>query len=163
MSGGVGDELQADGGTPGLGRRLVHRADRDVVDGLLASRVHLLRCVRRETDDSLRAEQLPRLGHRRVILADVHAIGIGLQCQVGPVVHHEQDVVLGADHLEALGGTENFVIVQVLAAELHQIDAALQRRVQERVGPGIAYQVEASLGELLLASRHAVSLARPWR
>ena len=87
------------------------RADRDVVDGLLARRVHLPRRMCREADDSLLAEQLPRLGHRRVVLADVHAVGVGLQRQVGPVVHHEQGVVLGADRLEALGGTENFVIV----------------------------------------------------
>ena len=85
------DVVEAGGGPPGLGRRRVHRPDGEVVDvGVGLGGVRLRRRVRRAPDDPVRADDRARLGRRRVVLADVDAVGRARLHEVGPVVEDEQ-------------------------------------------------------------------------
>ena len=107
-----------------------------------------------------RPDDLSRLRHRRVVLADVHAVGSGGGDQVRPVVEDEEGVVGGArPGKPARGIQQELVIGGVLHAELHDVDAAAQRALQEGIRARVADQVQASLREALAAVVHAASLA----
>ena len=96
----VRDQLEADRRAPLFGRRLPDRADADVVDGRLAGGRDLLLGVGREADDRVGPEQLARLAGRGVVLADVDAVGVAGERQVGVVVDDEEGAVGVAEAAE---------------------------------------------------------------
>ena len=156
--GGVGDELQPDRRPPRFRRRLPDRADADVVDRPLVGRGDLLLGVGREADDRVGPEQLARRLGRGVVLADVDAVGVAGAGQVGIVVDDEEGAVGVADAAEGRGGALDLRPAQLLLAQLHDVDAAAQRRAQQRfgvlaAGPRVADEVEARGAQPLAAQR----------
>ena len=73
--------------------------------------------------------------------------------------------MLGAQAGVAPAGRDQLVIGRgrVLDPQLHDVDAAAQRRVQERVRSCVTDEVQASLRKALAAIVHGVSLAGPHR
>ena len=97
----VRDRAEADRRAALLRRRRVDGADGEVVDAL--GRVGLRLGVRRQPDDPVVADERARLGDRRVVLADVHAVGAGPRDEVGAVVEDEQRARLVAQLARDLG------------------------------------------------------------
>ncbi len=131
MRDGVADELDADGGAPLLGRRLVHRADADVVDERGVDGVDLRLGVGRQADQHVRADDLPDLLDRQVFLADVHAVGAGLGGHRGTVVDDEQRADALAQRARGVGHGGQLVVGQALLAELDDVRPARHRGAQE--------------------------------
>ncbi len=156
---GVRHELDTDGGTARLRRRRVDGPDADVVDSGRRRRVDLRRTVRREADDPILADGGARLSHRDVVLTDMDTVGTARRRKVRPVVDDEQRTVLTAARGETLRGGEHLGIGSVLAAQLHDVDTAAQRGVDERERLRVADEVQPSRGEALEPIGHAPSLA----
>ena len=121
----------------------MHRSHADVVHLRLgARRVDLRGGVGGEADDALGPDELARLRHRHVVLADVDPVGVGLAHEVGAVVEDERHAAGGAHELVAPGHADDLAIAGVLEAQLDEIDAAAQRLLEERVGARVADEVE---------------------
>ena len=91
----------------------MHRPDRQVVDvGVGGGRGALVGRVRGEPDDPLRPDDGARLGGRRVVLADVHAVGADRDREVRPVVEHEQRPRVRGGAPERLGRAADAVVVE---------------------------------------------------
>ena len=118
----------------------------------------------READDRVRAEQRSRLGRRHVVLADVDPVGVAGAGQVGVVVDDEEGAVGVAEAAEGVRGELDLAPRQRLLAQLHDVDAAVQRRPQQRLGilavrARLAAEVEARGAQPLAAQR---SLGLGW-
>ena len=85
----VPDQRLPDRSAARLRRRGVDRAHADVVGQRLARRRYLPRRVRGDAHDRIRPEQGTRLVHGGVLLTNVDAVGLALERQLGPVVHHQ--------------------------------------------------------------------------
>jgi hypothetical protein len=72
-----------------------------------------------DANDAVQAQDAPRLGIGRVLLADMHAVASRRQREVGTVVHEESDAALLGDGPERVGGTAYRVVVGLLEAKLH--------------------------------------------
>ena len=96
----------------------------------------------READQELLAHLFAHLAGRRVVLADMHAVGPRGQRQVGPVIQPEQHVVLAAYRAEARGHLEQRVVVQLLVAKLDHVDPATERRREHVLRGGVHDEVE---------------------
>ena len=131
MRGGVAHQLEADGRAPGLGRGRVDRADADVVDEPRVDRVDLRRRVGGEPDQHVGADELAHLAHRHVLLADVHAVGAHLARDERAVVDDQQRAESLAERPRGVGDRDELLVREVLLAQLHDVDAAGDRRAQE--------------------------------
>ena len=72
-----------------------------------------------------------RLGDRRVVLADVDAVGAAGLDQVGPVVEEEERAVASAAARETAAAARAALASRRLLAQLDHVDAAAQRRVEQ--------------------------------
>ena len=90
----------------------------------------------------------------RVVLAHVDAVGLGRDGKVGPVVHDEQRAVLVGDVPEHLRRVEHLLIARLLVAQLHHVDAARERRAQERLRTPVADEVEPGACEAVATIAH---------
>ena len=94
-----------------------------------------------------------RLGDRHVVLADVDAVGAAGLDQVGPVVEEEERPVTSAARAKRLATRDQLLgAARRLLAQLDHVDAAAQRRVEQRprvgaVRAGLADEIEARGGE----------------
>ena len=101
-----------------------------------------------EPDEHVRADDLAGLGDRHVLLADVHAVGAHRRGDVGAVVEDEQRAVRVAGVGGHACGFGEELVLQVLLAQLHHVDAARDRRGEEFAqvaiaGHAVAYEVQA--------------------
>ena len=142
-----------------LGGRLPDRAGADLV-GPGVTRgpdrgVELFRRVRREADQRAGAGLGARLGDRRVLLADVDAVGAAGLDQLRVVVDEEQGAVLVRGAPERLGQGNDLVgAPRRLLAQLDHVHAAAERRSQQRLrvaGARAAFadEVEAGFAQAL--------------
>src|SRR5688572_1942945 len=159
---GMLDQPEADGGAALLGRRLPDRADADVVGALgaggFARLRYLLLGVGREADDRIGTEGGPRLGDRRVVLAQVDAIGSAGRGQGGVVVDGEEGAVGVGEAAEGRAGALDRAAVERLLAQLDDVDAAVESGEEKRLGilaPGarVADEVEAGGAQPLAPQR----------
>ncbi len=74
--------------------------------------------------------------------------------QIRAVVDDQQRVVLGARRLEPPRRRDQLRVVAVLRPQLHDVDAAAQRGVQELVGHGVADQVQPGVRQAVTAVDH---------
>src|SRR4051794_24975675 len=122
---------------------------------------------RREADEALRADGAPSLLERRILLADVDAVGAGPLHERGPVVEDEEGAVLGTRAPEGLRRAHEVVGRQLLVAELDDVDAAAKGSIEERrriaaVRTRLEHEIEPRAGEAG-ASRGAVHGGGPYR
>ena len=76
-------------------------------------------------------DNAPRLGIAHVLLADMDAVAIELERQIGPVVHDEGDAALLADRPQRVGNAGDRAVVNAFEAQLEGRDiAAVQRGAQ---------------------------------
>ncbi len=155
MGGRVADELEAHGRPPWLGRGGMDGSDADVVGPGRHRRVDLLGAVGREADEPLVAYLGSGLWHRGIVLADVDAVGVDCRGQIRSVVEDEQRAVLGAQGAKAPAGDEDLLVVGVLAAQLHDVDAALEGGAQKMVGAGVADEVQPRACQPVMAVTHS--------
>ncbi len=104
--------------------------------------------MRREPDQLLAAEQLPRGGGRRVVLAEVNPVGVERGDEVGAVVDQEQCSVLAAGAADDRAGVEELLIGGPLVAQLDGADATAEAVAEEgrqraTTGARVAHEVEA--------------------
>ena len=91
VRGRVADQLEADGRAARLGRRLVHRARRRCSRRAPESTASISAGAWVESPISMsRPDELAHLDHRHVVLADVDAVGAGLDGDAGAVVDDQQ-------------------------------------------------------------------------
>ena len=93
---------------------------------------------------------------RHVVLADVHAVGAHLRGDVGAVVEDEQRAVRFAHIGRHACGFGEEAVVQALLAQLHDVDAAGDRRGQEVLelaltGHAVAHEIQPRGGEACAA------------
>ncbi len=155
-------ELQPDRRSPGFRRRLPDGSDTDVVDRQGPGSLNLLLGMGGEADDGVGAEQRPRFLDGAVVLAEVHPVGVAGAGKVGVVVDDEQGAVGVAEAAEGRGGALDLRPPQLLLAQLDDVDAAAQRRPQQRfgvlaAGSRVADEIEAG-GAQALAAQRAVGL-----
>src|SRR4051794_7647521 len=86
------------------------------------------------------------------------AVGVAGAGQVGIVVDDEESAVGVADAAEGRSGAFDLTPSQLLLAQLDDVDAAAQRRPQQRLGvltvrPRVADEVEARRAQALAAQR----------
>ena len=103
-------------------------------------------------------EDRARLAHRHVVLADVDAVGVAGSGQVGVVVDDEEGAVGVAEAAEGARRRLDLAPRQRLLAQLDDVDAAAQRRPQQRLGvlavrQRVADEVEARRAQPLAAQR----------
>ncbi|MPN13279.1 hypothetical protein SDC9_160600 [bioreactor metagenome] len=103
--------------------------------------------MRRASDQHLRPQHRPGLLGGEVALSDVEHVGADEQCDVGPVVHREQPVVLGGDPAEQLQGRDLVTRLEALVPQLDDVHPTVVGSVQERLqvallGAGVGAQVE---------------------
>ena len=125
---GMPHELDPDGLEARLRRRLVDRADAEVVDvGVGVRCLHLRGRVGREADQHLRARPAGARSRRARLPGRRHAVGVAPDRKLRPVVHHEQCAggVAELAQLEPRG--HEFAVRCVLVAKLHDVDAAPKR------------------------------------
>ena len=93
--------------------------------------------------------QRPGLGDRRVVLADVNAVGAARLDQLGVVVQEEERAVAIGGAAKRLRERDELLgAARRLLAELDHVGAAAKRGVEERLGiavagPRVADEVEA--------------------
>jgi hypothetical protein len=73
----------------------------------------------------------------------VYAVGAAALDEIGPVVEDEQRTVRLTGAAERLCSGDELVVPQILLAQLHEIDAAAQRRFEQIFGDAPRYEVEA--------------------
>jgi hypothetical protein len=155
VPGGVIEQLQSDGLAIGLRRRRVDRSVADEV-GVVGHRVDLPGRVGGQADEDVGPDDLTRLGHRRVVLADVHAVGAGGRGDVGPVVDDEQRPRLRAQVAGDRARGQQRVVGRRLVAQLEQVGAARKGGLQNLgqrspAGPGVGDEVQACAAQALAA------------
>ena len=148
----MADQVEPGGGTALLGGRLPDRPGADLVGPGIAGRaesgVELLRRMRGEPDEGARPREGARLRDRRVVLADVNAVGAAGGDEVGAVVQEEQGAVLVRGPAKRLGERDELVrAARRLLAQLDHIDASSEGRIQKGRGiavarPAVADEVE---------------------
>ena len=156
--GGVGDELEADARAALFGRRLPDRPDADVVDrqpGRGARSAPRSGSSGRRSPPG-RAARGPRPPRRRPGRRGRRRRA-GLR-QLGVVVDDEEGAVGVAEAAEGERGELDLAAGQRLLAQLDDVDAAAERRAQERLGVaaarvGVADEVEARGAQPLAAQR----------
>ena len=74
------------------------------------------------------------LGGGHVVLAEVDAVGVADAGEVGIVVDDEEGAVGVAEPAEGAGRAGDRVLVELLLAELDDVGAAGQRRLQQQFG-----------------------------
>src|SRR6185369_8700561 len=84
-------------------------------------------------DDRLRAEQLPRLGGGHVVLPDVDTVGVAGPGQLGVVVDDEEGAVGVAEAAVGERRQLDLAARRLLLPQLDDVDAAGQRRAQQRL------------------------------
>jgi hypothetical protein len=160
----VPHQIETDRLVFGLGRGGVHRPHAEVVDP--GHGVHLRGRVRGETDQGIAAHHPAHLRRRRVVLAHVHAVRCAGDRKLGPVVHDEQRVVGVAEPPEYATRAHDVPLVPGLLAQLHDIDARLQRGTQQLLrvataGACVTHEVKARACQPLApALRRDVGLDR---
>jgi glycine oxidase len=133
----VAEELYADGRATGLGGRLMHRPDADVVDerrAVLAARprrVDLLASMRREADQHVGPHEPAHLRDRHVLLADVDAVGPRLGGHPRTVVDDQERPEALAQHPRGVSDGGELIVGQLLLAQLHDIHSARDRAAQQ--------------------------------
>jgi hypothetical protein len=60
------------------------------------------------------------------------AVGTARRDEIRPVVEHEERVVCVARGTKRRGRCDERIVVQVLVAELHDVDTSTQGRIQQR-------------------------------
>lgn len=150
---GGAHQLEADAGPPRLGGRRPHRTDAEVAEvGLGTGGAQLRAVVGGQAEGDAVAEDPARLRAGEVPLAEMQHGGAGGRRDVGAVVHRPEpavplgDLTEDAEELELLGGLE------VLVAELDDVDATGVGGVDEgrevsAVAAGIGADVELSIRE----------------
>ena len=86
----------------------------------------------REPDEGVGTQDATGQRDRRVVLADVHAVGPGLERQVGTVVQDEGHTVLVADGDGRAGSIQERSGLEVLVAQLHDVHPAVDARGEKR-------------------------------
>src|SRR5439155_18250706 len=96
----------------------------------------------------------------RVVLADVDAVGLHLEGQVGAVIEDERDVAVATHTSREARPLEQQPGVEVLLAQLDHVDPAGDAPLEERgqVGTVRGAEVQASPGECV--ARHPPATAR---
>ena len=131
----------------------MHRPHADVVGP--SGTVDLLGGVGGESDQQLGTERLARHLHRRVVLPQVHAVGVRGLHQIGAVVEDEQRPVLAAHSREHPGRVERLVVARVLHPQLNDVDAPAERLAEEPLGPAFAHQVEPCVQQAFATGVHS--------
>jgi glycine oxidase len=158
VRGGVAHQLDADGRTAELRRRLVDGSDTDVVDERRAvgvgrsGRVDLRLGVRREADQHVVAEQRADVGDGRVVLSDVRAVGADLARDERAVVDDQQRADPLAQRARGVRDGGELVVGELLVAQLHDVDAAGDSRADHvgqlaPAGFGVADQIQPRGGD----------------
>ena len=80
----------------------------------------------RQPDDRVRTKDPARQRHRSVVLAQVNAIGLRLERQVGTVIEDEWHAVLVAHVRRDPGSSQQWASVEILVAQLDDVDATRQ-------------------------------------
>ena len=99
------------------------RADADVVGTVEDGSLRLVDVVRAHAQDSVRPDNLAGFDGGKVFLADVDAVGIGEDRDIGAVVDDAENVVLAAEGNELAGALEEFAAVKGFLAELQAVGA----------------------------------------
>ena len=87
-----------------------------------------------ETPTSRSPDSCARFRERHVALAHVDAVGAARLDEIRPVVEDEERAVGVAGATERRRGRDELVVRQLLVPELDDVDAAAERRVEQRVG-----------------------------
>ena len=118
-----------------------------------------------DADDAPQSEHAPRLVIGCVLLPDVDAVAAGGERQVGPVVHHEQRIVLVAQRAQPPARRHDLLVGPLLLAKLDEIHPAAQGGLHHRVRGtavhlGIDHEIQVRTAQTLapaLAIRHALN------
>ena len=108
--------------------------------------------MRRQPDEPLRTDERARLGDRRVVLADVDAVGRACFDEIGPVVEDEERAVAVARAPERRGCGDELRVRQLLLPELDDVDASAECGIEQRIGlrsvrAGLNHQAQPGAGE----------------
>ncbi len=139
MLGRVPDEVQPDRRATRLGRSGEDGAHAEVVG---IGRVDIARRVRREADGQAEPAHCRR---RQVVLADVHEVGADELREVGTIVDDERNVVTPRHLTGDLEGRQQLTVGCALVANLHDVDAAANRGLQQvgKVRSQTGHEVQA--------------------
>ena len=128
-------------------RRRCERGHPDVVGAVDVAQ--LFECRDREPEQPIGPDERPRLRDRHVAAADVNAVGAARLDEIRPVVEDEERAVLHARGSERLGGGDERVVVELLVAELDDVDPATQRRLEDVSVTAGEDEVEAGASQSL--------------
>ena len=102
----------------------VHRANADIIEKLERSGLRLFDAAQAQPDDGRAPEQQARIGHRHIVLSDMHAVGFGRERDIDAVIDQQRH----AGRLQHVAQGSRFLHhgarAAVLVAQLHQRRAA---------------------------------------
>ncbi len=119
---GVAHELEPDGRPSRLGGRLVQRTDADVVDQRLLDGVDLPTRMGGQPDQHVRPDELADLDGGHVLLSDVHPVRPHLDRDRGAVVDDQERSQPLTQSPRRKGYSGQLAVVEVLLAQLHDLD-----------------------------------------
>jgi hypothetical protein len=129
--GGEGDGLGDLAGVVGAGENVAglggggeDGTDADVISAVEEGLAGLFDAMGADAEEFVGAEEFADVGGGEVGLADVNAVGVGEEGDVGAVVDDAEDVVLAAEGDELVGAAEEVAGLQVFFTELEAVGAA---------------------------------------
>ena len=121
----------------------------------------MFRRLDREPDQPVVPDEPPGLGDRRVAPADVDAVGVRLEDEVGAVVEDEERAVLVAGAAEGTGRLEELAVRKLLVAQLDDVDTAAQCGVEAGSPACLHDEVEQRALEPLAPAHRSASSSCP--
>ena len=87
---------------------------------------------------ALASKQEPRVGHRHIVLADMHAVGFGSERNINPIVDKQRNALRLKHRAQAARLLDHRARRPVLVAQLHQRGAAgdVCRQIGKRAAAG---------------------------
>ena len=108
----------------------VDAADRDIVEQLERRGLGLFHRLDAQADDRTAAEQQPRIGHRHVVLADVHAVGFGGERDVDAIIDQQRDTLRLSTARRSRASSIIGRVVPCLSRSCTKVALAVRRRAR---------------------------------
>src|SRR5207249_7375580 len=120
-----------------LGGAGENRADADIIRAIADSLAGLIEVMGADAEQFFQADDFAGFGSGEVFLAEVYAISVGKNGDVGPIVDDGEDAMATAEIDEEAGTAEEFAGIEVFLAQLQAIGPA-EDGLLGRFQPGAA-------------------------
>lgn len=127
----VANQIETDEFLEGLGFRGEDRSDADVIRTVAEGLFGLFDRMSRDADEALRANDAAGIKNAEFFLADMDAIGVNQNGEVGAVVHDEEGAEFAGPFADASTVLDEFAVGHRFFSNLDDSDAGLKRSADD--------------------------------